>query len=56
MASAPHDAVYEQDGPGMKTELREAAAVTGTSVGALKVSVHRGMAALRRALASTDRE
>jgi len=30
--------------------LKEAAAVTGTSVGALKVAVHRGMGALRKAL------
>jgi RNA polymerase sigma-70 factor (ECF subfamily) len=30
--------------------LKEAAAATGTSVGALKVAVHRGMGALRRAL------
>jgi RNA polymerase sigma-70 factor (ECF subfamily) len=32
--------------------LNEAAAATGTSVGALKVSVHRGMSALRKALGS----
>lgn len=31
--------------------LREAAAATGTSVGALKVSAHRGILALRKALA-----
>jgi len=30
--------------------LKEAAAVSGTSVGALKVAVHRGISALRRAL------
>ncbi len=30
--------------------LKEASAVSGTSVGALKVAVHRGVAALRRAL------
>jgi RNA polymerase sigma factor (sigma-70 family) len=30
--------------------LKEASAVSGTSVGALKVAVHRGIAALRRAL------
>lgn len=30
--------------------LKEAAAVSGSSVGALKVAVHRGIAALRRAL------
>lgn len=30
--------------------LKEAAAVSGTSVGALKVAVHRGIGALRRAL------
>jgi RNA polymerase sigma-70 factor (ECF subfamily) len=30
--------------------LKEAAAATGTSVGALKVAVHRGMGALRKAL------
>jgi RNA polymerase sigma-70 factor (ECF subfamily) len=30
--------------------LREAAAVSGTSVGALKVAVHRGIGALRKAL------
>jgi RNA polymerase sigma-70 factor (ECF subfamily) len=34
--------------------LREAAAATGTSVGALKVSVHRGISALRKALRTTD--
>jgi len=34
--------------------LKEAAAATGTSIGALKVSVHRGMSALRKALRSTD--
>ncbi|MFF3330771.1 AAA family ATPase [Streptomyces sp. NPDC002888] len=28
VASAPHDAAYGQDGPGMKTEVREAAVVT----------------------------
>jgi len=33
--------------------LREAAAAAGTSVGALKVSVHRGISALRRALRTT---
>jgi RNA polymerase sigma-70 factor (ECF subfamily) len=33
--------------------LKEAAAATGTSVGALKVAVHRGIAALRRALRAT---
>lgn len=31
--------------------LKEASALSGTSVSALKVSVHRGMAALRKALA-----
>lgn len=30
--------------------LKEAAAVTGTNIGALKVAVHRGMRALRKAL------
>ena len=30
--------------------LKEAAAASGTSIGALKVSVHRAMATLRRAL------
>lgn len=30
--------------------LKEAAAATGTSIGALKVSVHRGISALRKAL------
>lgn len=30
--------------------LKEAAAATGSSIGALKVSVHRGMSALRKAL------
>jgi len=30
--------------------LKEAAAARGTSIGALKVSVHRAMATLRRAL------
>jgi RNA polymerase sigma factor (sigma-70 family) len=34
--------------------LKEAAAATGTSVGALKVSVHRGISALRKALGSAD--
>jgi RNA polymerase sigma factor (sigma-70 family) len=34
--------------------LKEAAAVTGTSIGALKVSVHRGISALRKALRTTD--
>ena len=34
--------------------LKEAAAATGTSVGALKVSVHRGISALRKALGATD--
>ena len=33
--------------------LKEARVVTGTSIGALKVSVHRGMSALRKALRST---
>jgi hypothetical protein len=28
MAAAPHEAPYGQDGPGMKTELREAAVIT----------------------------
>jgi DNA-directed RNA polymerase specialized sigma24 family protein len=28
----------------------EAAAITGTSVGAIKVAVHRGLTALRRAM------
>ena len=31
--------------------LKEAAAATGTSIGALKISVHRAMATLRKALA-----
>lgn len=34
--------------------LKEAAAATGTSIGALKVSVHRGISALRKALGTTD--
>ena len=34
--------------------LKEAAAATGMTIGALKVSVHRAMAALRKALASRD--
>ena len=34
--------------------LKEAAEISGTSVGALKVATHRAMAALRRALASKD--
>lgn len=34
--------------------LKEAAGATGTSIGALKVSVHRGMTALRKALRATD--
>jgi RNA polymerase sigma-70 factor (ECF subfamily) len=34
--------------------LKEAAAATGTSIGALKVSVHRGMSALRKALGAKD--
>lgn len=33
--------------------LKEAAAATGTSVGALKVAVHRGISALRKALRTT---
>lgn len=33
--------------------LKEAAAAAGTSVGALKVSVHRGISALRKALRAT---
>ena len=33
--------------------LKEAGAITGTSIGALKVSVHRGMSALRKILRST---
>jgi RNA polymerase sigma factor (sigma-70 family) len=33
--------------------LKEAAAVTGMSIGALKVSVHRGISALRKALGAT---
>jgi RNA polymerase sigma-70 factor (ECF subfamily) len=31
--------------------LKEAAAASGTTVGALKVSIHRAVAALRKALA-----
>jgi RNA polymerase sigma factor (sigma-70 family) len=34
--------------------LKEAAAATGTSVGALKVSVHRGLLALRKALGTAN--
>lgn len=34
--------------------LKEAEAATGTSVGALKVSVHRGISALRKALRTTN--
>jgi RNA polymerase sigma-70 factor (ECF subfamily) len=34
--------------------LKEASAVSGMSVGALKVAVHRGIAALRRALTGRD--
>jgi RNA polymerase sigma factor (sigma-70 family) len=34
--------------------LKEAAAVIGTSIGALKVSVHRGISALRKALGAAD--
>ena len=34
--------------------LKEAAATTGTSIGALKVSVHRGISALRKALGTRD--
>jgi RNA polymerase sigma factor (sigma-70 family) len=34
--------------------LKEAAAATGTSIGALKVSVHRGMSALRKALGARE--
>jgi RNA polymerase sigma-70 factor (ECF subfamily) len=33
--------------------LKEAAAATGTTIGALKVSVHRGISALRKALRTT---
>jgi RNA polymerase sigma-70 factor (ECF subfamily) len=35
--------------------LKEAAANTGMTIGALKVSVHRAMAALRKALGASDR-
>ena len=34
--------------------LKEAAAATGTSIGALKVSVHRGISALRKALGAAN--
>jgi RNA polymerase sigma-70 factor (ECF subfamily) len=34
--------------------LKEAAAATGTTIGALKVSVHRGISALRKALRTTN--
>jgi DNA-directed RNA polymerase specialized sigma24 family protein len=34
--------------------LKEAAAVSGTSVGALKVSVHRAVVTLRKALTKSD--
>jgi RNA polymerase sigma factor (sigma-70 family) len=34
--------------------LKEASAATGSSVGALKVSVHRGLSALRKALGGTN--
>jgi RNA polymerase sigma-70 factor (ECF subfamily) len=34
--------------------LKEAAAATGTSIGALKVSVHRAMSALRKALGAKE--
>lgn len=34
--------------------LKEASAVSGTSVGALKVAVHRGISALRKALGARD--
>ena len=34
--------------------LKEAAAATGTSIGALKVSVHRGLSALRKALGTSN--
>jgi DNA-directed RNA polymerase specialized sigma24 family protein len=34
--------------------LKEAAAHSGASIAALKVSVHRGMTALRRILAGKD--
>jgi len=34
--------------------LREAATAAGTSIGALKVSVHRGLSALRKALRTAD--
>ncbi len=34
--------------------LKEASAVTGMSIGALKVSVHRGMSALRKVLRTTN--
>jgi RNA polymerase sigma-70 factor (ECF subfamily) len=34
--------------------LKEAAAATGMTIGALKVSVHRAMAALRKALGAKD--
>lgn len=34
--------------------LKEAAEATGTTIGALKVSVHRGISALRKALGAAD--
>jgi RNA polymerase sigma-70 factor (ECF subfamily) len=34
--------------------LKEAAAATGTTIGALKVSVHRGISALRKALGAAN--
>jgi RNA polymerase sigma factor (sigma-70 family) len=34
--------------------LKEASAATGTSIGALKVSVHRGLSALRKALGTNN--
>ena len=36
--------------------LKEASALTGMSIGALKIATHRAIASLRRALQGTDEE
>jgi RNA polymerase sigma-70 factor (ECF subfamily) len=36
--------------------LKEASALTGMSIGALKIATHRALASLRRALQGTDDE
>jgi RNA polymerase sigma factor (sigma-70 family) len=51
MAKLPHGQRQAVELTKLKEmSLKEAAAATGTSVGALKVAVHRGLSALRKAL------